>query len=256
MSYRDQFAGRPAAVAYDEQQYRPGSYADLLWQIERQQLRDVVSGLRAGHPRIDYLDFATGTGRVLGFLQPLVDSAVGIDVSEAMAERARSRVPAATVLCRDIAAAGAPVEGSYDLITAFRFLLNAEPALRTAALAALARRLRDPSSVLVVNNHGNLWSHKALLWPVHQAAGRVRPGSSGNYLSHRAVLGLVERAGLRVEQVLGCGVLGARLARRLPGARVADWERRLAATRAVGAAVNRMYVCRRAEPADRAERSA
>lgn len=256
MSYRDQFTAGRAAVAYDQEQYRPGSYGDLLWQVEQQQLRDVVGQLRAGHRRIDHLDFATGTGRVLGFLRPLVDTAVGIEVSEAMAERARRRVPSATVLCRDIAAAGVPVEGRYDLITAFRFLLNAEPALRTAALAALARRLRDTSSVLVVNNHGNLWSHKALLWPVHQAAGRVRPGSSGNYLSHRAVLRLVGQAGLRVERVLGCGVLGARLAGRLPVGRVADWERRLAATRAAGAAVNRMYVCRRLGPADPAGRPA
>jgi SAM-dependent methyltransferase len=245
MTYRDRFTGARAAVAYDEEQYRPGSYGDLLWRVEQQQLRDVVEQLRASHRRIDYLDFATGTGRVLGYLRPLVDTATGIEVSEAMAERARARVPSATVLCRDIATAGARVEGSYDLITAFRFLLNAEPALRAAALAALARRLRGTSSLLVVNNHGNLWSHKALLWPVHKAAGRVRPGSSGNYLSHRAVVRLVEQAGLRVERVLGCGVLGARLARLLPEARVAEWERRLAATRAAGAAVNRMYVCRR-----------
>lgn len=251
MSYRDQFAGQRAAVAYDEEQYRRGSYSDLLWRVEQQQLRHVVGQLRSSHRRIDYLDFATGTGRVLGFLEPLVDTAVGIEVSEAMAQRARRRVPAASVLCRDIATAGAPVEGSYDLITAFRFVLNAEPALRAAGLAALARRLRDDSSILVVNNHGNLWSHKALLWPVHKAAGRVRPGTSGNYLSHRAVVRLLEQAGLRVERVLGCGVLGARLARQLPEARVAEWEHRLASTRAAAAAVNRMYVCRRAGPTER-----
>ena len=253
MSYRDQFTGERAAVAYDEHQYRPGSYGELLWQVEQQQLRDVVGQLRSSHRRIDYLDFATGTGRVLAFLEPLVDTAVGIEVSEAMAGRARSRVPAATVLCRDITTGAAPVEGSYDLITAFRFILNAEPALRAAGLAAMQRRLRDESSLLVFNNHGNLWSHKALLWPVHKAAGRVQPGSAGNYLSHRQVMRLVERAGLRVERVVGCGVLGARTSRRLPEARVAEWERRMAATWTARAAVNRMYVCRRAVQADHPE---
>jgi SAM-dependent methyltransferase len=255
MSYREQFAVEEAAAAYDKLQYRPGSYSDVLWRIEREQLHDLVVGLRSTHPRIDYLDFAAGTGRVIEYLEPLVDTATAIEVSAAMAERARARVCGATVLCRDITAPGAPVEGAYDLITAFRFVLNSEPALRAAGLEALVRRLRDDSSLLVFNNHGSLWSHKALLWPVHKAAGRVRPGEPGNCLSHRQVMKLIATAGLRVDRVLGCGFLGDRIAQRLPAPFVVSWERRVAASPMARATVNRMYVCRRAVAADRAERS-
>ncbi len=69
MSYREQFGRRDAAVAYDEVQYGPGSYADLLWQIEQTQLRKVLVDLRSTHRRIDYLDFASprpGLGGKLG----------------------------------------------------------------------------------------------------------------------------------------------------------------------------------------------
>jgi hypothetical protein len=134
-----------------------------------------------------------------------------------MAERARQRLAATKVLRRDITAADAEVEGNYDLITAFRFFLNAEPSLRLAAMRALAARLHDETSWLVFNNRGNLWSLKIVGWPYYRARNL---GSNrkpyGNYLRHSEVKQLLEQAGLRIVRVLGLGVLGGKICGRLP----------------------------------------
>ena len=56
-----------------------------------------------------------------------------------MLDAAVEKTGATSLLCKDITGADDRVEGQYDLITAFRFLTNAEPELRAAALAGLAR---------------------------------------------------------------------------------------------------------------------
>ena len=87
-TYRKQFSSPAKAQEYEDVHLAAGSYAHLLGEIEKEQLAGQVSRLRETHPRIDYLDFATGTGRILAFLEDKVDTATGIDISESMVERA------------------------------------------------------------------------------------------------------------------------------------------------------------------------
>jgi Methyltransferase domain len=244
MSYRQQFSALNDAQTYDEREYGSGSYGQLLWQIEQAQLAQIFCTFRKTHPTVEVLDFAAGSGRILSFVERLSDIAVGIEISEHMAERARDRVERASVLCRDITVPGAEVEGKYDIITAFRFFLNAEPELRRSAMQALRQRLRDKSSLIVFNNHGNIWSHKAILYPLHATRRGKRPKTSGNYMSHRQVTSLGRSVGLRVERAYGCGVIGARLARVLPKKHLIRWEAALAATSFSRIGVNQMYVAR------------
>jgi SAM-dependent methyltransferase len=228
-SYREQFGAEADAARYDREEYGKDSYGTLLWELEKAALSSLVLEFRAGHPRIHYLDFASGTGRVAAFLETQVERATAIEVSAAMADRARERLRTTEVLCRDITNDGAKVEGNYDLITAFRFFLNAEPALRQAALRALAARLADDSSWLVFNNHGNLWSIKIVGWPYHRLrhmGGGYRP--AGNYLSHSQVKTMLHQAGLRVVRVMGMGVLGGKVCGHLPLARALRLEARFA----------------------------
>jgi hypothetical protein len=119
-------------------------------------------------------------------------------------------------LCKDITLSETLVEGHYDLITAFRFFLNAEPALRVAAIKALAARLKDETSWLVLNNHGNLWSSKLLAWPMHRlrSVGKGRK-PYGNYLRHGEIERLLKVAGLRTIRVVGLGSLGGTVCRPL-----------------------------------------
>lgn len=245
-SYRSRFEGPSTADEYDRL-YDPRSYATILWQIERQQLAMVIEELRRTHDSICYLDFAAGTGRIISFVEEYVDESVGIEISPDMATRARSKLRKSRIICMDITK-GSKIEGRYDLITAFRFVLNAESELRHSALKALAARLRDNTSLLVFNNHGNTLSHKLLLLPWHRLRSLWRgkePG--GSYMTSRTARRLAKASDLEIIQIFGCGFVGARLARRIPFDKIALLERRLATVRALAPfGVNQIYVARRA----------
>jgi hypothetical protein len=211
-SYRKQFEDQSRAAYYDAVQYGPDSYGQVLWQIEMGQLEKVVASMNSSPSDMSYLDFATGTGRIIEFMENKVGSSRGIEISEAMAAEARKRVSRSQILCMDITDPSASVEGKYDLITAFRFFLNAEPSLRLAAIKALSQRLRDDHSLLVFNNHGSLMSLKGIGRAFQRRRFRSEDWeTSGNVMSHHEALNLIEAAGLKVVSVMGCGVLTARL---------------------------------------------
>src|ERR1051325_10060851 len=231
-TYKEHFTNQTAAEQYDTIEYARDSYSALLWELERDLLNGILGEFRRTHARIDYLDFAAGTGRVISFLEHKVEKALGIEISAAMAERANRRLTKGKVFCADVTAPAAPVEGAYDFITAVRFVLNAEPRLRIAALKALAARLRDETSWLVANNHGNLCSIKLLAWPYHHLRTLGQGWKPyGNYLSHAQMRQLIRGAGLKIVKVLGCGVLGGTVCQRLSYTRAIRLERRLSAGR-------------------------
>lgn len=248
MSYREHFAFDGSGDAYDDSQYRPGSFWDVVWTLERGVLDRVLAEQRARSGSVDYLDFACGTGRVIAYLEQRCDSARGIDVSEQMLARARTRVRCAELLRVDITAPGATVEGRYDLVTAFRFVLNAEPDLRRAALAALARRLKDGRSRLIVNTHGNPVSYKGIVVPFRRAMGA--PGANENLLSVAAITAILREVGLEPVETFGMGVIPSPISTRLPRAVAIGIERALAGTPGVRRlGVNQLLVCRlRGEP--------
>lgn len=244
-TYRYKFVEPAKPVEY-EQQYAAGSYGEILWLIERQQLLEVIGQFRRDHSTIDYLDFAAGTGRIISFVEDHVDSAVGVDISQAMAAIAQKRLKRGKMICADITMPDAPVEGRYDLITAFRFFLNADPEMRVSALRALALRLKDESSRIIFNNHGNFWSHKLGMWPYH-ALRRAGRGfiSEGNYMTLHDAKRLAREAGLVIDSVMGCGVLGPKAQWLIPFdplSRLESSVSRTALARYCG--VNQMYIAR------------
>ncbi len=217
-SYSNNFNTIEKAIDYDNQEYGSHSYSSLLWGIEKKLLLELISEfkLRNDHASIDYLDFACGTGRVLSFLEDYVDIATGIDCSEAMIILAKKRVCRSRVICADITLTDKATEGRYDIITAFRFILNAEPELRLTAMKCLVKRLKNANSWLIFNNHSNLLSIKLLMWPYYALKKRNDSHQlSGNYLTHTQVLELAEKAGLHIERVAGYGLLGGKIAKLL-----------------------------------------
>jgi len=245
-TYRKVFAPRDKAEEYEKSMCESRGYAEVLWRVEQQQLAGVVGSLRRTHPRIESLDFAAGTGRITRFVEGLVDQSTAIEISPAMIEVARQKVTRTTFHCKDVTAPDDRIEGSYDLITAFRFVVNAEPALRLAGLRALAARLRDDSSVLVFNNHGNLLSHKMFFWPFHRASRMGKAWTpDGNYMTDGAVRELADRAGLVIDRVMGCGLLSGRGASMVGFERAVRWERALAGTWLANLGGNQMYIARR-----------
>ncbi len=214
-SYRQEFAQEELARTYDASEYGAGSWSSLLWRLEQRTLNALLESASFVPHRDRYLDFACGTGRVLSYLAPHFDTAAGVDISEAMLVQARRRAPRAVLRAADVTTDPEVVGGEYDLVTSFRFLLNADPSDRLPAMRWIRSRLRDENSRVVVNNHGNLWTHKAVTHALRRLRGGHR-GTTGNVLSHRQVLRLAEASGFEVESVHGMGLLGGQALRLIP----------------------------------------
>ena len=170
-----------------------------LWKREQCVLEKVLhehfSEMPAAH-----LDFACGTGRILGFLRGRVGGSVGLDISAEMLKVAAARMPGMRLVQADITQCDVLGQEGFDLITAFRFLANAQEDLRMEALRELAAHLL-PHGRLVFNNHKN---HSSLLYRV----GRLM-GKHTRTLDHRHVGQLVRQTGLEILEAYPLGVLPA-----------------------------------------------
>jgi SAM-dependent methyltransferase len=76
-------------------------YRAMVWRLEQQALDRILRD-HLGSAEISQLDFACGTGRLLGHFKGRVSSATGVDVSAAMMEVARAAAPEAELLEADL----------------------------------------------------------------------------------------------------------------------------------------------------------
>jgi SAM-dependent methyltransferase len=149
--YRMSHQAAGARIAYDST-FEVGYYAALWQKIEKPLLESILLPL-GGRERTS-LDFACGTGRIARVAAMFFGSVVGVDVSATMLLDAS--VPEnVTLLCIDITKIS--LERTFDVVTAFRFFLNAEDSLRRDALRAIYRHLHE-GGVLVCNIHQNTTS--------------------------------------------------------------------------------------------------
>jgi SAM-dependent methyltransferase len=209
--YRTSHIGKGSwAKDYDAALFAPGSFDAAIWERE-QLLLDRI--LRAHVPwRASYLDFACGTGRVLSYVERHFRSAVGLDISDDMLAVARERVPGATLVQADATRNPAALQHrQFDFVTAFRFFLNAQPSLREAAMAFLASTLRDGSSRLLFNVHGNRYSTRMLL----AAKAKITREQFAS-MSVRESVELAARHGLEVVEWYGIGSYDKSLLRLMP----------------------------------------
>lgn len=160
--YRSTHQSREASRVYDEVLYHAGTYDDVLWQEEKKILTHEIKKLKRDIAHISYLDFGCGTGRIMSHLENFVDESTGVDIAAEMLERARGVVKRAILIQADITRGDVLAGKKFDVITAFRFFLNAEQSLRNEVMALLAEKLRDENSILIFNIHGNLWSHRII----------------------------------------------------------------------------------------------
>ncbi|MBI5068457.1 MAG: class I SAM-dependent methyltransferase [Deltaproteobacteria bacterium] len=251
-AYAERFATIADAETYDRVEYAAGSYASSIWALQRPFLARLVEGAGAPGGERALLDFACGTGRVLASVEGLATHAAGIDISPAMVELARRRCTRARLHVGDLVADPGLLPGPFDVITAFRFLLNVDPEVRLPVLAALRGRLRRPGGILIVNAHGNSRSmrHPAIAWKRLRRRLSPAPPPPGEMLAEMGpaeTRDLLARAGLAVEAQHGFGVVPPTLYRTpLRGlARAIDG---LAAARplARSVSVDLLFVCRAA----------
>lgn len=167
-----------------------------LWAREQQVLSQLLREQFGGRA-VDALDFACGTGRITGALEDQVRSIVGVDVSESMLAEARKKLRKAELHCGNLLEGPVFPPRTFDLITAFRFFVNAEQPLRLAALKALEPYLA-PDGILVFNNHQNLDSAYIQLT---KAYAKWKGFKFANTLSMAECEALVATIGLEITHV-------------------------------------------------------
>jgi SAM-dependent methyltransferase len=237
--YTDRHKGR--GHDYDET-FSPevNPYRAMLWRLE-QRVLDAILRRHLVPGNITHLDFACGTGRILGHFSEHVASATGIDVSSSMMAVARKAAPRAELIEADLTQQDVLGERRFDLITAFRFFPNAEPELRRTVFGVLARHLA-PHGVLVFNNHKN---RNSLRRRISRLLGReVARGT----MTHADAEALVAQSGLRILEVVPLASLPLSDRRLLlPVPMVESLERRLSGhPKLAGIAQDLIYVCGRA----------
>jgi hypothetical protein len=119
-----------------------------------------------------------------------------------MLEVARARCPGARFQCADLTRE--PFAGSAEVVTAFRFFLNAEPGLRRDALIAIRRILAPTRGALIANVHVSSRSPLGFAYRIRNAALRRL---TANTLAPDAMRALLAETGFELESLEFYGLL-------------------------------------------------
>jgi ubiquinone/menaquinone biosynthesis C-methylase UbiE len=200
ISYRESHKYEGKGAEY-EAYYQNKAWQRFLWSREQEIILRILEKYFTGRD-IHLLDFACGTGRITELLENRVKTSTGIDVSGAMLAIAREKLKRTEIIETDITAENVLKPGKFNLITAFRFFLNAEPELRSGAIKAIAELL-DEDGYFVFNNHQNSGSPWIKLrYARHR---KKNPEGSFNVMSIEEMKMLVEEAKLEIVEIYPAG---------------------------------------------------
>ncbi|MFQ5641999.1 MAG: class I SAM-dependent DNA methyltransferase [bacterium] len=197
--YRESHKGKQKAVDYDDA-WEEGSANSLFWKLEQMIIKEEIGALPSCPESV--LDFACGTGRIISLLEEYVDECVGIDISETMLERARDRCGKSRFIEGDLTKSPGLIEKKFDLVTSFRFFLNAEEELRREVLRSIKSVLKE-NGVLIANFHFNPVSFTGV---VQRTLNKFRDNEP-NMISLRQTEELLRANGFKILNVRGYGYL-------------------------------------------------
>lgn len=201
--YREWHKNDKKVLNYEYNLYAEDSYVSYLWELEKGILLKEISLIRK--TEIRYLDFACGTGRILSFIEEHVAESTGVDVSENMLNIAKSKVKKSQILNSDLTTDDIIEKKQYDLITAFRFFLNAQEDLKGKVMCLLSEKLSN-DGLFIFNNHGNTFSY--YLWPVILGWLGIKQEKL-NHLSYFNIMKHIRNSNLRVKRIYGIGFIPA-----------------------------------------------
>ena len=200
ISYRESHKYEGKGAEY-EAYYQNKAWQRFLWSREKEIILRILEKYFADRD-IHLLDFACGTGRITELLENRVKTSTGVDVSGSMLAIAREKLKRTEIIETDITAENVLQPRKFNLITAFRFFLNAEPELRSAAIKAIAELL-DEDGYLVFNNHQNSGSPWIKLRYARYR--KKNPEGTFNIMSNEQMKKLVEGAGLEIVEIYPAG---------------------------------------------------
>lgn len=211
-TYNKRFTGASDVEHYEKSEYAPESYSSWIWELQRPYVRREIEALRQERLRLRLLDFACGTGRVLSFVENLADESIGIDISAEMLRLAATKCRKSSLLEGNLAENPALVEGPFDVVTMFRFILNAGPEISSTILRILHPFLLAGRGRFIGNVHGNSLSLRKFALAAHRAGQTSRSEPAGEpppmleQMSPRQINDLFRQAGYRVKSVYGFGL--------------------------------------------------
>lgn len=200
ISYRQshQYAAKGAEY---ERHYETQAWEKFLGSREREILLNILEKYFAGRD-VHLLDFACGTGRITSLLEDRVTTSTGVDVSDSMLAIARQKLKRTEIIEVDITEENILKPRKFNLITAFRFFLNAEPELRSRAIEELTELLTE-DGCLVFNNHHSLGSPWIKLLDAHHR--QKSPEGIFNVMSIEQMKDLAGSAGLQIAEIYPVG---------------------------------------------------
>ena len=200
ISYRESHKYEGKGDEY-EAYYENQAWEKFLWSREQEIILKILDKYLADK-EIHLLDFACGTGRITSLLETRVKTSTGLDVSGSMLAIARKKLARTEIIEADITKENVLAGRKFNLITAFRFFLNAEPELRSLAIKTLVELL-DKDGYFVFNNHHSLGSPWIkLLYARHL---RKDPQGTFNVMSIEQMKDLAEDAGLEIVEIYPAG---------------------------------------------------
>lgn len=200
MSYSNRFQDPKVAKDYENKNYNDDGYDAFIWQLQKPFLKKIIAHYIPSDSRKKYLDFACGTGRIIGEIHGLFDDSQGLDISREMVGIAQRKYPHCHFCVGDVQKDPKLLNNNYDLITTFRFVLNAEQQLRESVLPILSSHLRSEHSVLIFNVHGHRRSLRTLSKFFHSDHVLF------NELSMKDILILAKLSNLKILEVIGFGI--------------------------------------------------
>ena len=200
-SYRDSHTEEGKGTAYDEH-YRTESWRKILWNQEQLVLSSILDIYFKNHV-INLLDFACGTGRITSFLENRVETSTAVDVSKTMLDEAKKKLKRTKIIQADLTKNNVLEDRKFNLITAFRFFLNAEPGLRTETLQMLVSLL-SKDGYIVFNNHRNKTS--PLVWPKYFYHNNIRKRNV-QFMSYSEIKEMTGQAGIEIIRIYPVGLL-------------------------------------------------
>jgi SAM-dependent methyltransferase len=211
-SYTGRFTDASDARHYENAEYAPGSYSNWIWELQRPYVQREIVAIREDRSGIRLLDFACGTGRVLSFVENLADESIGIDISAEMLRLAAAKCRKSTLIEGNLTENLSLVAGPFDVVTMFRFILNAGPELSSTILRILHPLLLAGRGRLICNVHGNSRSLRRFALATHRSGHSSRSTQPGKpppmleQMSPRQIVDLFRQTGYRVSSTYGFGL--------------------------------------------------
>jgi SAM-dependent methyltransferase len=198
-SYTKSHSDPGYGVKYEET-YSNGYYFYLWKYVEKPIVEKIFTKLKE-FKITSCLDIACGTGRILSVEEEYFSETFGIDISEPMLFYAKKKCIQSSLVRADITKV--PFKNKFDLITAFRFYLNADYGLRKMTLNSI-HQLLNKNGLFILNIHVNASSARGKYYMLRN---KMQSKKTANVVKYEDMVSDLKKNGFSVIDTYWYGYL-------------------------------------------------